>query len=440
MSFLLKKDKILYIIKIGDDMKKILGILIILFVAYLGLQVAFNIFSNGHEYDYVTTTNGTNYNIKEVKIHNVAGELDNYYFEIDYNNKKFLYQTLQKINSPSHVIENIYSYNSDNYTCVLPIFDGGLILTDIMCNKDNVIYYYHDLVGNEASLDSFAESLTDTGYDKKMWTDDATSKVYDNISVYKSNIQENHYLTLTNYKGVYIVDAASTKNIDLFDKDNYKQPLSVLAGKFYVVADYNTQYRFHKFIKVNVTNGNIDDFTFEHDISFDSYIQGVHNNSFYLFDKDNKKQYEVTPTKNTVLEVGNEQDDIKIYNGNEVTRIKVSEAKNNTILFDNQEYKLDNQNYDKLYKIGGDKSGFYYMFKKEGDKYKVYRANVQSPNQITYLFDSTDINRIIYKDDYIYYINNDTIYYFSDKTSSKKVIQYNELQFNNSLTFSLYTE
>lgn len=439
MSFLLKKYRNLYIIKIGDSMKKILGMLIILFAIYLGVQVVFNIFGKGYEYEYVVTTGDIDYNVKEIRTRNTDGEVDNYYFEIRYDNNEFFYQTLQEFDVASKAIDDIYSYKSGTYNCILPVFSNDSFITDIMCNKDSITYYYHDLIGTEAGLDDFANSLASAGYDKNQWTDSATSTSRDNISVYKDNMLKNHYVALTNYKGVYILTANDIKNISLFNNDNYKQPLSAVVKNYYVVADYDSKYRFNKFITVNLTNGKTGDITVDHDISFDSYIQGVHNNAVYLFDKDTKKQYEINLAKKSILEVGNEQDDIKIYNGNEITRIKASEAKNSNVLFDSKDHSLKNQSYDKIYKFGGANSGFYYLFIKDENKYHVYRTNVQNTDQITYLFDTTDINRIVYVDDYIYYINNDTINYFKDNLGTKKVIQYNELQFNEYLKFSIYS-
>ena len=438
MSFLLKNNIKLYIIKIGDNMKKIFNMLIALFIIYIGIQIAFAFFSKGYEYEYEVFTNDTDYKVKEKMMHKVTGEIDNYYFEIEYNNDIFYYQTLNSFNSANHIITNIYSYSDDEYNCILPTLKNNSILTDIMCKKDNVITFYHDIKNANLGLISFAKSLSSIGYDSSNWDDDTASEQIGSVSIYKDNLISNHYLSLSNYKGLYILKNNKVDSINLFSSDNYKQTLATTVNEFYVVADYNSKYRFSKFFVVNLTNNRIDEITFDTEISFDSYIQGIHNDSFYIFDRNNKKQYEINVRKKNLLEIGNEQLGIKIYNHNEVEWINAADAKNKDILFNNQ--SIDNENYDKVYKIGGDESGFYYLFKKDNNKYKAYRSNIQNSDQLTYLFDTTDVERIIYKDNIIYYLNGDTINSYRDINGTKKIFKYNELTYNLDLKFDIYSQ
>lgn len=419
-------------------MKKIFTMLITLFILYLGIQAVFTIFSKGHEYEYVVSTDNVTYNIKETMIHNVDGEINNYYFEISYGDSIFYYQTFRDFNNSDRVIDKIYSYNNENYNCILPIFKDNIILSDIMCKKDNTITFYHDLINKDSGIDQFAKSLSDKGYDSNLWVDSAAKDQSGDILTYQSNILKNNYLMLSNYKGLYVFDKGGVDNIKLFASDNYKQEIKTVVNKFYVVADYSSQYRFNKFLVVDLTNGKKDEITFDVDISFDSYVQGVHGDSFYIFDRNTKTQYEINVAKKTLLEIGNEKSEIKIYNGNQAQRITATDAKNQDVLFDFQ--NIINEDYDKVYKLGGEKSGFYYLFKKDGSKYKVYRTNVQNNNQRTYLFDTTDINRIIYKGDNVYYIYNDTINYFNDNNGKKRLIEYSEIKFNPYLYFNIYTQ
>ena len=91
MLFLLKKIKKFYIIKVGDNMKKIFGMLLILVLLYLVIQVTFRFFGNGHEYKYQITTNDINFNIKEKFINNTKNELDSYYFEINNSGTQIIF-------------------------------------------------------------------------------------------------------------------------------------------------------------------------------------------------------------------------------------------------------------------------------------------------------------------------------------------------------------
>ena len=89
--------------------------------------------------------------------------------------------------------------------------------------------------------------------------------------------------------------------------------------------------------------------------------------------------------------------------------------------------------YDKVDKVGN----YYYLYKKENDHYKVYRADIQNKKLKTYLFNTTDINNIIYLDDTIYYQNGNTFYYHTNY-GERKVITNTELQFNDDISFGVY--
>ena len=106
-------------------------------------------------------------------------------------------------------------------------------------------------------------------------------------------------------------------------------------------------------------------------------------------------------------------------------------------IFDNY-YSDKVVGYDKVNKIGK-KQGFYYLYKKENNKYLVYRADVQNPKITTYLFTTTNPNSVIYLNDYIYFKNGTTIYYYTQK-GVRKVIDNSELEFNDDISFGVYTK
>lgn len=422
-------------------MKKIFGMLLVLVLIYLGVQVAFRFFGNGHEYEYQVTTNEISFNIKEKFINNTKNEINSYYFEINHSGNTFYYQTLNNFGKKDHIIKNIYSYKNDEYSCILPVFEGDKIITDIMCLKNNIIYYYHDITPN-SDLDGFANSLKEYGYDVNNWIDVKESESYKNITVYSKNIIKNHHIGLANYKGVYLINPSvgnRVEDIELFKSDVYKRPLSIIFKNYYVTVDYNEQYRFTKILTVDLSNSKTNEISCNGEISFDSYIQGTYDNSIYIFDRSNKKQYEINLKSEKVLEVGNENSGIIIYNGDEKSRINVSEATTKDKLFTTKDsHELNMQDYTKIHSLGGKETGYYYLSQKEGDKYKVYRANVQNTNQLTYIFSTTDLNRVFYYNEYIYFLDDNTVKYYSDITGVKSILENSELSFNDSLIFGVY--
>lgn len=425
-------------------MKKLFMMLIIMFIIYFGIQIVFRFFGNGHEYEYSLSNGEFDFQIKEKFTNNTKNEIDSYYFEIIVDNTSFSFQTYETFNNANKVIKKIAYYADENYRCILPIFVDNKVVSDIKCLQNNIIYNYNDIQGKHNKLDVFAESLIEYGYDKNRFIDLTNSTGIDNLSFYKDNTIENHFIALNNYKGVYVlndVNSYKIKKIDLFDKDVYKTPINIVFKNFYVVADYNSKYRFDKIYVVDITSNKVNEIACEREISFDSYIQGTNNNSIYLFDRDNKKQYEVNLKTNKVLEVGNENTQIKIYRDGSWQKISASNAKNDQILFDN-EYKSDIElnGYDKIDKVGGDVTGYYYFYKKNGNEYSVYRAPVLNSDQKTYLFNTSDINRINYYKGYIYYVYGSEIRYYNDVVGVKKLIKNKELSFNDNLTFGLYVK
>ena len=163
-------------------------------------------------------------------------------------------------------------------------------------------------------LRTFANSLTEYGYNVNKWNDNKELQSYEKITIYPNNIIDNHHLVLTNYKGIYLVNPSlgnKMENIELFESDVYKRPISMIFKNYYVTADYNQQYRFNKIITVDLTNNKTKEIHCGSEISFDSYIQGTHDNSIFIFDRNSKKQYEIDLKKGNFLEVGNEISGIK---------------------------------------------------------------------------------------------------------------------------------
>ena len=425
-------------------MKKILSMLIVLALIYIGIQLGFRFFGKGHLYEYQVVTNNNTFEVKEKFITNTKGEEDNYYFEINNNGTSFSYQTFASFGKADHIIKNIYLFEDNDLKCILPTFINDAVITDIMCKKNDITYFYQAIKGTNSGLDAFATSLEQNGYNQNNWIDNSVKEAEELVDIYKSNVLANHYLALANYKGVYTisnVNGNKINNIKLFNSDVYKRPMSIVFDKYYIVANYNEQYRFTKFYVVDLKSNKVKEINCEREISFDSYIQGTKNNSIYFFDRDSKIQYELNLKTEKVLEVGNESISIKVLRNGEWQKVSAISAKNNMELFDSI-YKSDieNNNYVRIDKVGSKESGYYYFYKKDGNNYSVYRANVKNSEQLTYLFNTTEINRVNYSKEYIYYIDGNSIKYYSDKTGIKSLVIDNEFQYNSNILYGLYTK
>lgn len=419
-------------------MKKIFMMLVILFVIYLGIQVGYSFFGKGHNITYSVTTEEKTFTVKE----EYKNDKDNrsYFFEINYNDNVFYYQTLTNFKTSKQIIKNIYYYNDNKYSCIFPIYENNLVISDILCKENNIIYNYHDIVGDDQNLDSYVSSLESKGYTYNNYIDNAKITEKSSLKVYEDNILKDTYYGLANYKGVYLINnsiGGKVKKVDLFDKDVYKRPLSIFFKKYYVVADYNKDYRFDTFYVVDITNSKTKEIKIGKEISFDGYIQGTSDNSIYFFDRTSKTQYEINLKTNKVIEVGNENTGIKVLSNGEWNRVEITDALNGEVIFtDTIGVEL---NYDKIDKQGAE-VGYYYLYKKLNNNYNVYRTNIQNTNQIMYLFNTIDNNRIIYNSDYVYYIDDSCIKYYQDSIGERKLLCYNELNYNNNLIFGVYND
>ena len=159
-------------------------------------------------------------------------------------------------------------------------------------------------------------------------------------------------------------------------------------------------------------------------------------------DKTNasKKQYEFNMKNNTIKEIGNETTGVKIYNNetNDWNKVPAIKAVNEELLFTKDGNNVSVEGYAKVDKMGDDKQGYYFYYKKVDDKYLVYRANNQNKSQLTYLFTTSKIDDIIYFSDSVYFVDGEFIKRYSDKQGVRNIISYSELKFNDNLYFYVY--
>lgn len=401
-------------------MKYLGKVLLILIIILIGLKLLIHIFDNGHSVKYTVG----NFKINENLVVDGIYDKDNYYFTVKGEDFKINFQINENFNKASKIISDVKYFDNKEVKCILPIFKGGKILTDIMCLKDGIINYYHDMDNDE--IDNFAKSIKE--YDKNNYIDKAKgNKLSNTQTIYKNNFNPDHYLAMESYKGVMLLN--NLEDVQLFDDDIYKKPLSIFAGEYYIVADYSEDYSFKTFYIVNLINGNLKEIRSYNEISFDSVFQGYVSGSLYIFDKDAKTQYKIDIDDESVLKT----DEIKYYNGKWDT-MSLSDALNGKTFSNYKSYNISG--YEKVIKIGKD-TGYYYYYKKSGNKYKVYRADVQNKKLLTYLFETSDLSSIIYISDYIYFKNGNTFYYYFDK-GIRKVVTNTELEFNSDISFGVY--
>ena len=252
----------------------------------------------------------------------------------------------------------------------------------------------------------------------------------------------NDYLIgINSYKGLYTISENNVKGlieVNIFNKDIYTRKISGTVKSTYVTADYESNYTFNKFYTLKLDSKNVETIKSNYDISFDSYVQGIIDNSIYVFDKDSKVQYEVNIKSKTVTIVGNVSMGIKFYNNGVWETKSAYDASSSEMMFINNVADYVDSNYIRIDKHGNTKSGFYYLYQREGNYYKVYRSNVQNKEDLTYLFETNRIDNIYYIDDMVFYTYNNEVRYYNDEVGIRTLFVNTEFEFNNSLVYSVY--
>lgn len=418
-------------------MKKLIYLLLTLTVLYFGIEISFIKLSRGHNVEYKLKDGDNTFKIKETYIKKRKNEINNYYFEIKHGDEIYNYQTYKELKGANYVIKKINYYEEDGYKCIYLETKNDEPLSDIICKKDGIEYLYNN-------MDEKFLNLEKTNYKKIDYKDKLENKIdADPVILYTDNLVEDHYISLQNYKGLYLINSKDkVKNIDIFKNDIYTNLNSITTNKYYITANYNKEYKFHEFYTVNIMNGKMSKIVSDDDISLDSYMQGAIDNEIYSFDKSEKKQYRINLKNKTVSVIGNTSKGIKIYEDNNYILGSAYDASKDKLLFNKYSSNkvFDGKEYARVDKVGNNLSGYYYLYLKDGKEYKVYRVNVQNKKIYTYLFNVQDIENIYYYKNYIYFKDGLYIKYYNDDIGVKTLLKNNEFEFNKTLKFGLYVD
>lgn len=419
-------------------MKKLFNLLIVLIILYFGIEISFVNLNKGHKLEYNIRNKDYKFKVKEIYTQKKKKEKNNYYFEIKVNDYVFNYQTYNNYNRANYIIKKIDYFEDSSYKCINIKDKNDKSISDVICIKDNIEYYYNSIKNKDKQLDKFVSNLK--GYKKH--TDDKSEKIKATpITLYTKNIVDKHYIALQNYKGVYLINKKDkVKNVSIFKNDIYTNESSIVSDKYYISADYNQEYKFHEFYLIDLKNGKKKIIASDDEISLESYIQGTIGKEVYLFDKLSKLQYRINLKNNTVKISGRVSEGIQDYKDNKFIIGSAYDATNKKVLFN--EYtsstNFNNKEYTKVEKVGNKLSGYYYLYEKKDNSYNVYRASVQNKKIITYLFTTDDIDNIYYHDDYVYFKDGKYIKYYQNDLGIKTLLKDNEFEFNKSLKFGLY--
>ena len=416
-------------------MKRIFGLLFIMFAMYLLIQLGYNYLSKGYEKRY--TVNG--HEVYERYIARTKGEKDSYYIEVKDENDVFILNTYKNFNKLKEIVKDVNIIKGSSYKCAYIELKISNFKSNMTCVKDGIYYNYQDIKGKDNSLDTQVKELN---YNLENFVDTAeevnrTKGIY----VSKDNLVNKQFIGITSYRGVYLVnnytDVKFLYETDLFEKDKVNQKIGAYIGHYYLVADYDQEYAFDKFYLIDITFGKKSEIKYHNKISFDSYVMGVIGNKVYILDCDNKKQYEIDIDSRSVIEVGNENIGIKYYKNGEWEKLNYITALNNKPKFIIN--SIEEEGYVKVDLIGGKKTGYKYYYKKNGNRYDVYRS-MQNSDIKLHIFSTTNTDNVVYYGDYVYFQDGEYIKCYQDNIGVKKIYHATREVYNMEFNFGVGNE
>ena len=382
-------------------MKKYKQFLIILIIIMI-IPFIIKTFEKKHKVKYKIN----NYNIEESFYINKKDHI--YDFYISNKKEKYSYTLIENINKRKKVIKEIKLYKSNNITCIMPIYKKD-ISKNIYCRENNkqVSNYY---LKNNKDFNKILNKVKKYNIKKPTSSNDKIE--YKKLKVFQKNIMNNYSYIIWNYKGIYILRNDELKYQKLIDYDLYDNIMSTITSRYYVLFENSNVMGIENIHYYDLKKDKYNIFKLKKKISKNSYINGVIDDLIYVTDNDKKIEYTINIKKKKIEVVGKDEEYIKYSNGKKEILNKSDFFMNNQ-LFNNE---IINEEI-----IEGNNK-----YKKQDNK--IYKT-INKKN-IILLFELDNIKSwYVYNRDIIL-IKDDELYTYNDETGLRKIVEYNELKYN----------
>lgn len=297
-----------------------------------------------------------------------------YLIKITNKDNTFEFITYDKYTNKRQLINKIDVENFDNSTC-LKVQSNYLNIYPL-CKENNIYISY---------------------YAYKQDNNEKVIKNYENFKVYDFN---NQTFLLWNYHNIVYLNKDKTNKYQILDNDIYNLKLPLAFNNYLLIPNQENEYSFNTIDVIDIKKNKLKTIKLDKDIYFDSYYLGNIKDKVYIVDRKNEEEYELNIKNGKLTKIKNP----KIYQNGKWEKVSITKLINNNYSFastPNINYELkDSTLYAKI----------------DSEQIKVSNRKITSI--------------ITTKDDKVYYLSEDTLYYFDLLNGEKKLLTYNEWQFN----------
>ncbi|MGM9878995.1 MAG: hypothetical protein ACI31R_03120 [Bacilli bacterium] len=406
-------------------MKKVIKLLIGIFVLVLIFELIAYIFKTHHEVTYTLKDDNQTFKINEIY------KNKKYYFKITNKDLIYSFEIPDEFHKRKEIINKIYSYQKDDLYCIYPAIEKGES-TNILCSKNKKSYSYTNY---EKYLGSFVETLKKQGYDSPSWEKQSNkSRQIETLTAYQNNIKEKTYIYIYKYNGFFAITKDSLEQIKLFENDTYINHLGTTIDKYYLIPNYDQKYDYDELYVIDMTKNKVKQRKLKYKISKDSYINGVIEDEVYIFDKDELKQYKISKKGKKIKEVGNKEDGALFYNLKFETK-SVYDFRDEELKFKTmKDYISQIEKNTSINYLQSAEDTYYYQTKNND----VYYYNINNKTKV--LLFNKEISDFTLVKDTLYFISEDNLYSYDFKEGLRKLITYSELSFNSKNRLAIYME
>lgn len=363
------------------DMNKIKKFVFPLCLVFLLFYGAFKIFEK-KEYEVSYDVDG--YHVIEAYHKN----LDYYSFVFSKDNQTFY-----------EVVDNQSFFDKKIVTQVEEVKEGQEIC--ILAKSIKVRFDYLCRNGEEQISKMLVSGKMKSLVGETNEKEDKLVKKDDKIEIYDS-LEDVIYLW--NYKGFLAVSSDGILDVPIFSKDIYQPSLITQVNSTLVIPDYASDYFFNKLYLLDMNSQKVRSVELPEKIYFDSKVLGVYENSLYLVDKHEEKEWKFDVLKKKLERVGNSSVG-SIYNHG------FEEVSMNKLLYQDLFFEgvsiVDYEN-------------------KNGAFYEVWNGYFKKVK-------NSSVKEIVgRKNGNVYYLIDDTLYSYNEEDGEKKLLVNFEWNFNSS--------